>query len=266
MPSIGRLRYLEAAARQSERFRGTLVLIHAFPLNARMWEPQLELAAGGWRVVAPQLRGFDDGPNEPAASSVGDYAGDIIDLLDALHLDDVVLAGLSLGGYIAFEILRRASSYVRALILADTRAEADTPEGLAGRRRMLELLEAQGVHAVADEMVPKLLGSSTRAGRPDLAEHVRSLILANSKPSIAGAIRALASRPDSTPLLSTLHCPTLVVVGAEDSLTPRPNSEKIHQAIHGSELVAIERAGHLSSLEQPEAFNDVVRRFLTERV
>ena len=265
MPTIGKLRYLEAPS-QGERPRGTLVLLHAFPLNARMWEPQLALAAHGWRVVAPHFRGFDGGIGDPPASTVDDYAGDVIDLLDALHVEDAVVGGLSMGGYVAFAMLRLAPRYVRGLILADTRSQADTPEGVAGRKRMLQLLAEKGPAAVADEMIPKLLGASTRANRPELADRVRALALSNPPEAIAGGIRALMTRPDSTPLLRTIHCPTLIVVGEEDTLTPPALSEEMHRAIAGSELIIVPGAGHLSSFEQPDAFNSALAAFLTHRV
>jgi pimeloyl-ACP methyl ester carboxylesterase len=231
-----------------------------------MWEPQLELAALGWRVIVPQLRGFDGGTGEPPASSIDDYAGDIIDLLDALHIHDAVVGGLSLGGYVTFGLLRHAASYVRGLILADTRTAADTPEGVQGRTRMLQRLAEKGPSAIADEMIPKLLGVSTMATRPEVAERVRSLVLANPPEAIGGAIRALMTRPDSGPLQSTIHVPTLIVVGDEDTLTPPAMSEEMHRGIAGSELVTIAGAGHLSSLEQPAAFNAALARFLTHRV
>jgi 3-oxoadipate enol-lactonase len=231
-----------------------------------MWESQLELAAHGWRVVAPQLRGFDDGVGDPPASTVDDYAGDVIDLLDAVHVEDAVIAGLSMGGYTAFAIFRHAPRYVRALILADTRSQADTPEGVAGRTRMLQLLADKGPSGVVDEMLPKLLGASTRANRPEVGDRVRALALSNPPAAIAGAIRVLMTRPDSTPLLSTIHCPTLIVVGEEDTLTPPALSEEMHRAIAGSELVVMPGAGHLSSFEQPDAFNSALAAFLTHRV
>jgi non-heme chloroperoxidase len=249
----------------NQRPRGTLVLIHAFPLNARMWEPQLALAASGWRVVAPQLRGFDGGAESPA-SSVDDYAGDVIGLMDALHVSDAVVGGLSLGGYVAFALMRHRPRWVRALVLADTRPQADSAEAAAGRKRMLQLLTDKGPTAVAEELIPKLLGDSTRATRPDVVERVRSLVLANSSEAIAGAIRALMTRPDSTPLLPAIDCPTLIVVGDEDTLTPRQLSEEMHQAIGGSELAVVPKAGHLSSLEQPAIFNDILSRFVSYRV
>jgi pimeloyl-ACP methyl ester carboxylesterase len=265
MPTVGKLRYLEAPS-QGERPRGTLVLLHAFPLNARMWEPQLALAAHGWRVIAPQLRGFDGGTGDPPASSVDDYAGDVIDLLDTLHITDGVVGGLSMGGYVAFALLRLAPRYVRGLILADTRSQADTPEGVDGRKRMLQLLADKGPAAIAGEMIPKLLGASTRADQPELGVRVRDLVLSNPPEAIAGGIRALMSRPDSTALLGTIHCPTLIVVGKEDTLTPPSFSEEMHRAIAGSELTIIPAAGHLSSFEQPAAFNSALAGFLTHRV
>jgi pimeloyl-ACP methyl ester carboxylesterase len=266
VPNIGRLRYIEASPRSTDRPRGTLLLLHAFPLNARMWDGQLALADDGWRVLAPQLRGFDGGADEPPAATVDDYAGDVIDLLDALHIKQAVVGGLSLGGYVAFALLRLAARYIQGLILADTRPQADTPEAVAGRVRMLQLVQDKGPSAVADEMIPKLLGETTRRGAPAVEDHVRSLVLANSTDAIAGAIRALMSRPDSTPLLASIHVPTLVVVGEEDTATPPALSEEMHKAIAGSQLVRIPRAGHLSNLEQPESFNAALAAFLGHRV
>jgi pimeloyl-ACP methyl ester carboxylesterase len=268
MGSIGRLRYVEAPASPpagASRPQGTLVLIHAFPLNARMWEPQLALADQGWRVIAPHLRGFDGGTGE-TARSVDDYAGDVIDLLDALHIPEAVIGGLSLGGYVTFAMFRHAPRYFRGMVLADTRSQADTPEGVQGRHTMLALLRDKGPGAIADEMIPKLLGETTRGEQPGVAERTRSLILASSTEAIAGAVSALMTRPDSTPLLGSIHCPTLILVGDEDKLTPPALSHEMHDAITGSELVTIPRAGHLSSLEQPVAFNAAVARFLSLRV
>jgi 3-oxoadipate enol-lactonase len=266
MPAHGRFRYLEALPRPGVRERGTLVLIHAFPLNARMWEGQLEQADRGWRVIAPHLRGFDGASADPAATSVDDYAADTIDLLDALHVHEAVIGGLSMGGYIAFAMFRYAPRYFQGLILADTKSQADTAEGVEGRKRMLQLVEEKGPAAIADEMIPKLLGETTRRASADVVEKVRGLVLANSTAAITGAIRALMTRPDSTPLLSTIRCPTLILVGDEDTLTPPPLAEELHRGIAGSEHVVIPAAGHLSSLEQPAAFNAALARFLDHRV
>jgi pimeloyl-ACP methyl ester carboxylesterase len=250
----------------SERRRGVLVLLHAFPLNARMWEGQLALADGGWRVIAPHFRGVDAGVGDPSTTSIDDYAGDVIDLLDALHVDQAVVGGLSMGGYAAFAVLRHAARYVQGLVLADTRAEADTAEGLEARRKMLDLVQSRGPAAVAEEMIPKLLGETTRRSRVEVIDRVRSLVLSNSSEAIAGAVRALMSRPDSTPLLPTIHVPTLILVGAEDTVTPPALSEKMHAAIAGSELTLIPDAGHLTNLERPDLFNAALARFLRHRL
>ena len=269
MPSTSRFRYLEALPPHTQsgpsRPESVLLLLHAFPLNAGMWEQQLALAELGWRVIAPDLAGFGDSPASPV-SSMDDYAGGVVDLLDALHIHQAVVGGLSMGGYVAFAMMRHATRYVRALVLSDTRSQADTPEGVEGRRRMLALLEEKGPAGVADEMIPKLLGSSTLATSPEIVARVRSLILSNSAEAIAGAIRALMSRPDSTPLLHTIHCPTLIIVGEDDTLTPPGLSREMHTAIAGSELVTIPGAGHLTSMEQPAAFNDALAGFLSHRV
>jgi len=231
-----------------------------------MWQPQLSLADRGWRVIAPHFRGFDGETPDPPAISIDDLAGDVIDLIDALHIDDAIVAGLSMGGYVAFAMLRHAPRYIRGLVLADTRPQADTPEGVEGRRRMIQLASEKGVEAIADEMLPKLLGETTRRTRPDIVETARALVLSNPVAAITGALRAMMARPDSTPLLSSVHVPTLIVVGEEDSVTPRAVAEEMHTQIPGSALVVVGGAGHLSNLENPVVFNDALAHFLDHRV
>ena len=269
-------RYLEAKPPASVRFRGALVFLHGFPLNARMWEPQFALAERGWRVIAPQFRGFDDAQGGQVSVNpqvencppvtMDDYAGEVIDLLDALHMHEAVVCGLSMGGYVAFAMLRHAARYVHALILADTRPQADTADGVEGRKRMLKLLTEKGPAAVADEMLPKLLGGTTRRDRSDLVEHVRALVLSNGTGAIAGALHALMTRVDSTPLLGSIHVPALIVAGEEDTVTPPAVAEEMHRAIAGSELAIISEAGHLSNVEQADAFNATLASFLEHRV
>lgn len=266
MPVIGKFGYLEALPRPSGRPERTLVLIHAFPLNARMWEPQLALAEAGWRVIAPHLRGTNGGPPQDPVATMDDCAADLIDLLDALHIENAVIGGLSMGGYVTFALFRHAPRYFRGMVLADTRPQADTPEAIEGRKRLLAVVREKGAAAVADEMIPKLLGETTRRNRPDLVAHVGDLVRSNPPDAIAGAISALMSRPDSTSILPSIHCPTLILVGEEDMLTPPALSQDMQRAIGGAELVMVPRAGHLSSLEQPEVFNAALARFLEHRV
>jgi pimeloyl-ACP methyl ester carboxylesterase len=209
---------------------------------------------------------MDGADSDPAAGSVDDYAADVFDLLDALHIEEAVIGGLSMGGYVAFALFRHAPRYFQGLILADTRSPADSPEAVEGRRRLLGVVRDKGPAAVADEMLPKLLGDTTRRENPSLVETVRSLILCSSSAAIAGAITALMTRPDSTPQLQSIHCPALIVVGEEDTLTPPAMSRDLQRGIAGSELAVIRKAGHLASLEQPAAFNAELARFLDHRV
>jgi pimeloyl-ACP methyl ester carboxylesterase len=244
-----------------------LVLLHGFPLSSAMWEPQFD-ALHGWRVIAPDTRGFraPDGPpvERPGEPTMEELAMDVEHVLDALGVSSAVVGGLSMGGYLAFALLRRAPARFRGLVLADTRATADSDEAKVGRRKMQHLVDECGTSAVADDMLPKLLGDATRRERPEVVARVRSLIEANSPDAIKGAIGAMMERQDATPLLSTIGCPTLILVGEEDGLTPVAASEGLHRGIRGSRLVTIPRAGHLSNLEQPDAFNAALGRFLRE--
>jgi len=266
MLRTGRLRYLDIPTAGQVRPAGTLVFIHGFPLNTSMWDPQFVLAARGWRLIVPELRGFGDGAGDPPTTSIDDYAGDTIDLLDKLHVETAVICGLSMGGYIAFSMFRHAPNYFRAMVLADTRSQGDTPEAVAGRKNTQQLAREKGAAAVAEALLPKLIGDTTRKERPAVVEAVRKQITGNSVESIVGALTALMTRPDSTPILSTIRCPVQIIVGDEDAITPLALSEQMHRDISGSELTVIKGAGHMSNMEQPTAFNDALAGFLEHRV
>ena len=237
----------------------TLVLIHAFPLGARMWAPQLA-AFPGWRIVTPALPGFDG--SAAGAASMEAIAGYINGELDRLGIERAVIGGLSLGGYVTFGVIRQRPERASALILADTRCGADSDEGRAARLRMLESLEAKGPLGVFEEMRHKLFGKTTHAERPGVVEEGKWMVEDQSPAAVEGAIRAMRDRPDSAPLLASIRVPTLIVVGEEDEMTPPSESVRMHEGIAGSTLVRIPRAGHLSSLEDPAAFNAAVGAFL----
>jgi len=242
-----------------------LVLVHAFPLGSQMWEPQFRGAFHGWRILAPDLRGFGGSTDERAEDvdpTIDDYADDVAGLIREVAGGPVVLAGLSLGGYTAFAVMRRAPGLVRALILADTRATADSLEGRAARKAMLTVLEHDGPQGVARDMIPKLLGATTREHNPGAEETVRLLIKRQSPAAIRDAIVRMMERPDSTPLLPSIGVPTLIVVGDEDVLTPPTDAEAMLAAIPNASLVRITGAGHLANLEQAQAFEASVDDFL----
>ncbi len=244
-----------------------LLLLHAFPLAAEMWRPQVAAAPAGWRVVAPDLRGFGgsspDHPSDPV--SIDDYARDAVALLDHLELPRVVVGGNSMGGYAAFALLRLAPGRVKGLVLADTKSEADSESARADRAVMLEVLAAGGVPAVWERMQPGLLGRTTRESRPEVAERVRRLVLEQPAEGIRRAIERLRSRPDCGPLLHGIGCPTLVIVGEEDQIAGVETARAMHARIPAAELAVIRGAGHLAGLEQPQEFNAVLGRFLAAR-
>jgi pimeloyl-ACP methyl ester carboxylesterase len=192
-----------------------------------------------------------------------DYADDLLSLMDHLDIARAAVAGLSMGGYIAMALAAKAPERLTHLILADTRMTADTPEGRAGREKMQADLAKGGARAVADAMLPKLIGETTKTNQPDLADAVRLLIQANRQEAISGAIDAMKSRPDRTEALSRVRVPALVICGAEDAITPVADSEAMARAIPGAALEVIPAAGYLSNLEQPAAFNAAIQRFLS---
>ncbi len=240
-----------------------ILFLHAFPLNARMWAPQLQALPAGWRGVAPDFRGFGrSARGAVGARHVGDHAADVLAVIDALGLGPVVLAGLSMGGYVAFECWRRRPGVIRGLVLADTRAEADTDEARARRSSMQVMAAREGTGAVIDAMLPGLLGASTRMGNPHLGVQVRDWALETPPEGVVDALEALRTRPDSRGTLAGITCPTLVLVGSEDTLTPPASSRVIADGVAGAVYVEIPDAGHLSNVEQPEAFNAALARWL----
>jgi 3-oxoadipate enol-lactonase len=288
-----RMRFLEAGA------GWPVLLIHAFPLSADMWRPQLERVPEGWRFIAPDLRGF--GKNLPteggshatakaeggnhataeaeeshphhlvasgfsrknsAALTMDDYARDIGFVLDELKIDEAVIGGLSMGGYVTFALFRQAPERFTGMVLADTRPQADTADGRAARAKMRDLLAEHGPSAVADQMIPKLLAPTSRSGDPALVERTRRMIEANTVDGIDGALGALMERPDSTGDLPGISCPTLVIVGEDDEVTPQADAELMKQEIPRSLLMVIQGAGHLSNLERPFEFSRALHDFL----
>lgn len=242
-----------------------LVLLHAFPLDSRMWQPQCGALVPQCRCIMPSVRGFG-GSEATGPHTVDRYADDVIGVLDALRIERAVIGGLSLGGYVALATWRRHRERVRALILADTRAEADTDEVRARRAELADLAREKGADAVAARQLTGLVGKSTREHNPDLYDAVHGMMLSASVEGITGALAAMAERPDSTDLLASIDVPTLVVCGDEDAITPIKGMRAMAAAIGPARFEAITGAGHLSSVERPAAFNHVVSEFLATLV
>jgi pimeloyl-ACP methyl ester carboxylesterase len=243
-----------------------LVLLHAFPCDSRMWESQAEAAAAaGWRVLVPDLPGFGESPLPTAAPSLRVVAEEVLGLLDERDVDRCVLGGVSLGGYVAMELLRARPTMLAGLVLCDTKASADGPEARANRERLAGLaLEAgEGVGRLLEQAVlPGLLGATTREQRPEVVERVRGWVHAADASSVAWYQRAMADRPDSVGDLADVDLPTLVVWGEEDALSDRAEQDLMVGAVSDGTLVVVPRAGHLANVEDPAAVSTAMLQFL----
>lgn len=255
-----------AALAYGDRGQGIpLVLLHAFPLDSRMWLPQCGALTPQCRCITPDARGF--GSSDAGGPHTMDrYADDVVAILDALRIDRAVIGGLSLGGYVAFSLWRRHRHRIRALILADTRAEADTDEVRARRAELAALALGKGPDAVAARQLPGLVGRTTREHNPDLYDSIHGMMLGASVEGIVGTLQAMAAREDSTALLGEVEVPTLVICGDEDAITPLKGMRAMAERIGPSRFEVIAGAGHLSSMERPAAFNHVVSEFLASLV
>jgi pimeloyl-ACP methyl ester carboxylesterase len=243
--------------------RVPVLLIHGYPLSNMLWDMQFEDLSDMARLIAPDLRGHGmTDPTEPPYS-MGLFAEDCAALLDQLGITGpVVVAGLSMGGYVAFEFCRQFPERVAGLILAATRAGADSPEAKEARDKAAGVAIAEGTEAIAEGMLPKLLAKKNYKAQPELVEFVREMMLETSEDGVVGALTAMRDRPDSTPDLASLDIPTLILHGAEDQLIPVTEAEAMVEALPRAQLVVVPDAGHLPNLEQPDFFNDAVREFL----
>lgn len=241
-----------------------LVLLHAFPYDRAMWRPQCEALSGGHRILAFDLPGLGETPLPAGGWTVDEAADAVVETLDGLGLaEPVTLGGLSMGGYVALAFARRHPQRLRGLILADTRAEPDSPEAKAGRAKTIELVKAEGAAAVFEDAMPKQLSEHTRSQRPDVVAEARRIAGRQSVEGITAALAALRDRPDARPGLAAIGVPTLVLVGADDVVTPPAAAQVLADGIRGATLVTLPTAGHLSNLETPDVFTAAVREFLT---
>ena len=242
-----------------------VVLLHAFPLNSRMWAPQTEaLVNERRRVITPDYPGFGRSPRPPAQPDVRYYAERVRELLDGLKLYRVVLGGLSMGGYVTFACLRLFPERISALLLANTRPEPDAEEAKEARRETARRIAEEGVEILPELQMERLLSRTTLENKKDVVQLVRGMILESSPDGVVAALGAMRERPDSTDLLGKINVPTLVIGGAEDALSTPEVMGKMAEKIPGSRHLTLPNAGHLSNLEEPEAFNDILKDFLAD--
>jgi pimeloyl-ACP methyl ester carboxylesterase len=241
----------------------TLLMIHGFPLDSRMWNAQLRGLSSAVRVIAPDLRGCGTSEVSPGPYSMNLYADDMAGLLDYLGVKQAVVAGLSMGGYIAFALWRRHPGRVRALVLADTRAEPDSPQARANRDAAAARVQEIGPAAYAEEMLPRLL-APVNMENPRVKNRALEIMIAQPAAGLVGALRGMRDRPDSRPTLPAITVPVLALVGENDVLTPPGDAAAMTAAIAGARRVVVPRAGHLSPLENPRSVNTALRRFIED--
>jgi 3-oxoadipate enol-lactonase len=239
-----------------------IVLLHAFPLNGRMFEPQMEAFSEGRRVVAPDYPGFGRSPRTPAQPDVRYYAEGVRGLLDRLGLERVVLLGVSMGGYVAFGCMRLFPERVSGLVLANTRPDPDSEEIRENRKNMVRRVADEGVEVLLELQMQRLLARDTLEKNGAVVEKVRAMILEGSPNGVVAALGAMRERPDSTPLLGDIEVPTLVIGGEEDGISSPEVMGAMAEKIPGSRHVTLPRAGHLSNMEAPEGFNAALKEFL----
>lgn len=240
-----------------------VLFIHGFPLSHALWQPQLDGLLDVARVIAPDLRGFGGSDPMRGVYTMEELARDCVVLLDELGLKDpIVIGGLSMGGYVIFALYRLFPERVSALILAATCPGADSPEAKVNREKTAETVLELGVDPVVKNMLPKMLAPANYQNNPDLVRYVREMMESCSVEGVIGASLGMKERPDSTPLLAQINCPTLILHGTEDQLMPASEAEKMNSGIPHSQLRLLPEAGHLLNLEKPDLFNQAIRNFL----
>ena len=240
-----------------------LLFVHGHPFNRSMWKGQLGAASSvGWRVVAPDLRGYGESTVVPGITTLDVFADDLAALLDQLAIERVVIVGLSMGGQIAMEFARLHPRRLRGLVLAATFPEAETEDGKRRRAEMGERLLREGMNGYADEVLPKMLAPRSIEARPADAGHVLEMMRTTNPAGAAAAVRGRGERPSYEPTLASVTVPTLIVVGSEDAFTTRHQAETMRDLVSGSELVWLDGVGHMPNIESPEAFNAALIKFL----
>lgn len=244
-----------------------VMFIHGYPLSREIWQLQLAGLSDIAHVIAPDLRGHGESQATNGEYSMELLANDCAALLDAIPVTQkVVLCGLSMGGYIAFAFLRKFASRLAGLILTATRALPDSEKARGNREKALAQVKTEGINKIIEDMLPKLFSPATLSDNSILLNQVRQIMQSTALEGFKGDLLGMKNRPDSTPLLSQINIPTLLVFGEQDQIIPLDEARAMHAAIPGSRLEIIADAGHLLNLEQPQKFNEILRRFILKDI
>jgi 3-oxoadipate enol-lactonase len=239
-----------------------VVLLHPFPVNHHFWGPVARTLEGAYQLLIPDLRGLGASGSGNGPATMQKHARDLARLCDECAIDRAVFVGVSIGGYVLFEFWRQFRDRVKALVLSDTKAAADTAEARAARLKSADDIDRDGIEPFLDTLFPKLIGESTFRNRPDTVADARAMGMSAAPEGIAANLLGLAARPDSIPTLRTIDVPTLLVFGEEDTLTPAADAAVIRDHIPGAMLHMVPRAGHYAFFEQPDECIRPLRKFL----
>jgi 3-oxoadipate enol-lactonase len=243
-----------------------VVLLHGFPLNGAMWDEVVPALADRYRVIVPDLRGHGATPAPEGPYETADHAGDVIALLSWIGIERAAMVGLSMGGYIALQLMTNHADRVSAVVLADTMGRGDSDERKQTRAAQADVIRAEGLAPFADLVLPRMFSQPVFTERPALVERFRQTILGQRPEAVIAALQGLAMRPDMLADLAEVRLPTLVLVGGEDAATTPDDSRELARVIRGAELVVLPGAGHMSCWEAPAAFNAALRDFLDRTV
>ncbi|GEM_PF-433557 len=240
-----------------------VVLLHALPFNSRMWEPQLASLSGQARLIAPDFPGFGLSPMKEVRS-LSDYGQAVVELLDALRVDEVMVAGISSGAYVAFDMIAPLGNRLKGLVIAAAVAAPGVEQTALDRRRLAAEVECGSLDAAASEYIPKLLGWGTQRAHPELMSRLKAMARENSPAGVGAMLRAIADRPDFSSILPEIRCPVLCIAGGEDSLTPPEMLREMCERMPVAQAAIVPGAGHLVNLESADAFNRELGKFIEE--
>jgi 3-oxoadipate enol-lactonase len=240
-----------------------IVFLHGFPFDKTMWQVQLEFLKSSYWLIACDIRGFGKSTDEESPLSMDLFADDLIKFMDTLNIEKAIICGLSMGGFIALNAMKRFPDRFDALILSDTQCIADTEEVKENRFKAIEKIEADGVFDFNDGFIKKVFHKDSIENKKELVRDLRNVVFSNSEHIIKKGLVALAERSETCSILDKINIPTLILCGREDEVTPLVQSEMMHESIEGSILHVIDNAGHVSNLEQPTEFNKHLLDFLT---
>ncbi|MBC7844986.1 MAG: alpha/beta hydrolase [Flavobacterium sp.] len=239
-----------------------IIFLHGYPFDKTMWQGQLDFFESSYRLIACDIRGFGKSTDEKSHLSMDMFADDLVTFMDKLSIDKAIVCGLSMGGFITLNAMKRFPSRFEALILCDTQCVADTPEIKVKRNINIDEIEANGVTNFNEGFIKSVFHKDSLANKTELVKQLRSVVFYNSQHVISQGLVALGDRSETCSSLSEIHIPTLIICGKGDQVTPLAQSKFMHKHIKGSILEVIENAGHVSNLEQPKEFNKHLEEFL----